>query len=140
MDWDFFKYPQKRVFLVQLEKETIPLIQARIKPLTTDLVKVSLQRVSKSTLDFQPLDISMAPSSGSLKNVILGLDPGTTTGIAILDCNRGNVLYLGSKRECGVSEIIRLSTKYGKVSCVAADVIPAPAMVDRVSRITGKQN
>ncbi len=137
VEWDFYKYPQKRVFLVQLEKETISLIQTRIKPLTTDLVKVTLQRVSKSTLDFQPLDISMAPSSGSLKNVILGLDPGTTTGIAIIDCNRGNVLYLGSKRECGVSEIIRLSTKYGKVSCVAADVIPAPAMVDRVARITG---
>ncbi len=136
-EWDSFNYPQKRVFLVRLEKELISLIQARIKSLTTDLVKVTLQRVTKSSLDFQPLDVTMAPSTGSLKNVILGLDPGTTTGIAILDCNRGNVLYLGSKRECGVSEIIRLSTKYGKVSCVAADVIPAPAMVDRVARITG---
>jgi predicted RNase H-like nuclease (RuvC/YqgF family) len=137
VEWDVFKYPQKRVFLVRLEREMISFIQSRIKPLTTDLVKVTLNRVTKSTLDFQPLDISMAPSIGSLKNVILGLDPGTTTGIAILDCNRGTVLYLGSKRECGVSEIIRISTKYGKVSCVAADVIPAPAMVDRVARITG---
>ncbi|MHA1444767.1 MAG: hypothetical protein ACTSR4_08480, partial [Candidatus Hodarchaeales archaeon] len=49
VEWDFFKYPQRRVFLVQLEKETISLIQTRIKPLTTDLVKVTLQRVSKST-------------------------------------------------------------------------------------------
>ncbi len=137
LEWDTFNYPQKRVFLVRLEKEVISSIQKRIKSLTTDLVKVSLQRVTKSSLDFQPLDITMAPATGSLKNVILGLDPGTTTGIAILDCNRGTVLYLGSKRECGVSEIIRLSTKYGKVSCVAADVIPAPAMVDRVARITG---
>jgi len=137
VEWDIFNYPQKRVFLVRLENDTITPIQARLKPLTTELVRVTLQRVTKSALDFQPLDISMAPSIGSLKNVILGLDPGTTTGIAIIDCNRGNVLYLGSKRECGVSEIIRLSTKYGKVSCVAADVIPAPAMVDKVARITG---
>ncbi|MHA2054092.1 MAG: DUF460 domain-containing protein, partial [Candidatus Hodarchaeales archaeon] len=97
----------------------------------------SLQRVTKSTLDFQPLDVALAPSSKALKNVILGLDPGTTTGIAILDCNRGNVLYLGSKRECGISEIIRTSTKYGKVGCVAADVVPAPATVERVAKITG---
>jgi len=137
LEWDSFNYPQKKVFLVRLDKEVISLIQTRVKSLSTDLVKVTLQRVTKSSLDFQPLDITMAPATRSLKNVILGLDPGTTTGIAILDCNRGTVLYLGSKRECGVSEIIRLSTKYGKVSCVAADVIPAPAMVDRVARITG---
>ena len=135
--WDAFKYPQKRVYIAQLEKEAIFAVEAKIKPLATDLVKVSLQRVTKSTLDFQPLDVAIAPSSKSLKNVILGLDPGTTTGIAILDCNRGNVLYLGSKRECGISEIIRLSTRFGKVSCVAADVIPAPTMVERVAKITG---
>jgi predicted RNase H-like nuclease (RuvC/YqgF family) len=137
LEWDSFNYPQKKVFLVRLDKEVISSIQTRVKSLSTDLVKVTLQRVTKSSLDFQPLDITMAPATGSLKNVILGLDPGTTTGIAILDCNRGTVLYLGSKRECGVSEIIRLSTKYGKVSCVAADVIPAPSMVDKIARITG---
>ncbi len=137
LKWDVFKYPQKRVYLVQLENELISSVQIKIKPLNTDLVKVTLQRITRSTLDFKPLDVAMAPSAKSLKNVILGLDPGTTTGIAILDCNRGNVLYLGSKRECGISEIIRISTKFGKVSCVAADVIPAPAMVERVAKITG---
>ncbi|MHA2095338.1 MAG: DUF460 domain-containing protein, partial [Candidatus Hodarchaeales archaeon] len=137
LQWDLFKYPQKRVYLIQLENELIALVRLKIKPLNTDLVKVILQRITRATLDFKPLDVAMAPSTKSLKNVILGLDPGTTTGIAILDCNRGNVLYLGSKRECGISEIIRKSTKYGKVSCVAADVIPAPAMVERVAKITG---
>ncbi|MHA2107517.1 MAG: DUF460 domain-containing protein [Candidatus Hodarchaeales archaeon] len=137
LKWDVFKYPQKRVYLIQLENELISSVQMKIKHLDTDLVKVILQRITKSTLDFRPLDVAIAPSAKSLKNVILGLDPGTTTGIAILDCNRGNVLYLGSKRECGISEIIRISTQYGKVSCVAADVIPAPAMVERVAKITG---
>ena len=137
LEFNLFKYPHKRVYFARLEKSAIIPIESKIKPLTTDLVRVSLQRVTKSTLDFQPLDVSLAPSSKSLKNVILGLDPGTTTGIAILDCNRGNVLYLGSKRECGISEIIRISTKYGKVGCVAADVIPAPATVERVAKITG---
>ncbi len=137
LKWDIFKYPQKRVYLVQLENKLISTLQMKIKGLNTDLVKVILQRITRTTLDFKPLDVAMAPSARSLKNVILGLDPGTTTGIAILDCNRGNVLYLGSKRECGISEIIRISTKYGKVSCVAADVVPAPAMVERVAKITG---
>ncbi|PWI48416.1 hypothetical protein CEE45_06705 [Candidatus Heimdallarchaeota archaeon B3_Heim] len=137
LKWDIFKYPQKRVYLIQLENELIASIQMKTKQLNTDLVKVIVQRVTRATLDFKPLDVAMAPSVKSLKNIILGLDPGTTTGIAILDCNRGNVLYLGSKRECGISEIIRISTRYGKVCCVAADVIPAPAMVERVAKITG---
>ncbi len=135
--WEVLEYPQRRVYFAQLEKKLIPDIQNRMKPLNTDLVRVKVERISKSNLDFQPLDVALAPASRPLRNVILGVDPGTTTGIAVLDLVSGNVLYLGSKRECGISEIIRVGSKFGKIACVTADVIPPPATVEKVARMTG---
>jgi predicted RNase H-like nuclease (RuvC/YqgF family) len=137
ISWEVLEYPQRRVYFVQLEKKLIPEIQNKMKPLTTDLVRVKVERISKSNLDFQPLDVTLAPASRPLRNIVLGIDPGTTTGIAVLDLISGNVLYLGSKRECGISEIIRVGSKYGKISCVTADVIPPPATVEKVARMTG---
>lgn len=135
--WDVFEYPQRRVYIVQLEKNLISEIQTLIKPLTTELVRVTLERISKSNLDFQPLDVDIAPTSLSLRNIILGVDPGTTTGIAVIDLMKGNLLYLNSKRECGISTIIRTASKFGKICCVAADVIPIPAAVEKIAKITG---
>ena len=135
--WEMFEYPQRRVYLALLEKELIPEIQTLIKPLTTELVRVTLERITKSNLSFQPLDVSIAPTSRSLRNIILGVDPGTTTGIAIIDLMKGHVLYLKSKRECGISEIINTASNFGKICCVAADVIPIPATVEKIARITG---
>ncbi|MFX0124690.1 MAG: DUF460 domain-containing protein, partial [Candidatus Hodarchaeota archaeon] len=135
--WEVFEYPQRRVYIAQLEKKKISEIQTLIKPLSTELVRVSLERISKSNLDFQPLDVNIAPTRLSLRNIILGIDPGTTTGIAIVDLMKGNLLYLNSKRECGISTIIRTASKFGKICCVAADVIPIPATVEKIAKITG---
>ncbi len=135
--WEVFEYSQRRVYIAHLEKEIIPDLQTLIKPLTTDLVRVTLERITKANLDFQPLDVSIAPTSRSLKNIILGVDPGTTTGIAVVDLMKGYVLYLKSKRECGISEIIRTASNFGKICCVAADVTPIPATVEKIARITG---
>lgn len=135
--WEVFEYPQRRVYLAQIKREMIPEVQTLIKPLTTELVQVSLERITKSTLEFQPLDVRIAPSGRPLSNVVLGIDPGTTTGMAVIDLMKGHVLYLKSKRECGISEIIRTASKFGKICCVAADVTPIPATVEKVAKITG---
>jgi predicted RNase H-like nuclease (RuvC/YqgF family) len=137
LTWEEFEYPRRRVYFVQLDKKIIPEIKSLLKPLTTELVRVTLERITKSSLDFQPLDVNIAPASHALHNIILGIDPGTTTGIAVLEFMTGKVLYLGSKRECGISQIIRIASKYGKITCVAADVQPVPSTVEKVAKITG---
>ena len=63
IEWEIFKYPRKRVYIARLEKEAILSLEGKLKPLTTDLVKVSLQRISKSSLDFQPLDVAFINES-----------------------------------------------------------------------------
>ncbi|MHA2327712.1 MAG: DUF460 domain-containing protein [Candidatus Hodarchaeales archaeon] len=135
--WEMFEYPKRRIYLALLGKELITEIKGLLKNLTTDLVQVTLERITRSSLGFQPLDVSIAPTRRSLRNIILGIDPGTTTGIAIIDLMKGDVIYLGSKRECGISEILRITSKYGKVCCVAADVTPVPATVEKIAKITG---
>lgn len=137
LTWEEFEYPRRRVYFVQLDKKFIPEIKSLLKPLTTELVRVTIDRITKSSLDFQPLDVNIAPASHSLHNIILGIDPGTTTGIAVLDLITGKILYLGSKRECGISQIIRIASNYGKITCVAADVTPVPSTVEKVAKITG---
>ncbi|MFX1517343.1 MAG: DUF460 domain-containing protein [Promethearchaeota archaeon] len=137
ISWEVFEYPQRRVYIVQLEKKLIAEIRAEIKPLSTELVRVTLERISKSNLDFRPLDVDIAPRSFSLRNIILGVDPGTTTGIAVVDLSKGNLLFLNSKRECGISTIIRTASNFGKICCVAADVTPTPATVEKIAKITG---
>jgi len=137
LDAEVYEYPNRRVYLVQLEKRKIHEIQNQFKSLNTELVRIDFERISKSNLEFRPLDTSLAPASRTLHNIILGIDPGTTTGIAIVDCLKGQMLYLSSKRECGISQIIRIASKFGKICCVAADVVPPPAMVEKIAQITG---
>ncbi len=66
--------------------------------------------------------------------LIVGIDPGTTTGLAILDIN-GNILAVVSKREMGRNEIVNFITKFGQPLIVASDVNPLPKTVEKIARI-----
>ncbi len=65
--------------------------------------------------------------------LIIGVDPGTTTGLAILDIN-GNILAVVSKRDMDKNEIINFVTKFGQPLIVASDVNPLPKTVEKIAR------
>lgn len=65
--------------------------------------------------------------------MIVGIDPGITTGIAILDFN-GNIIATLKKRDMKKSDIIKFISKYGKVVLVASDVNPMPKKVSGLAR------
>lgn len=65
---------------------------------------------------------------------IIGLDPGTTLGYAILDLN-GNVLRIGSTRD--TSSTIREIIQHGRPVVVSTDVCPVPRLVAKFATITG---
>ena len=52
--------------------------------------------------------------------IIVGVDPGTTLGYAILDIN-GNILNVGSSRVLDLNSLISLVILYGRVVVVGAD-------------------
>jgi len=70
--------------------------------------------------------------------IIIGIDPGTTTGLAILD-TRGDILSLRSKRDIKRNEVIREITSFGRPIIVASDVFPAPKSVEKISSFLGSK-
>ena len=66
------------------------------------------------------------------KPIIVGIDPGITAGIAIIDLN-GNILYLGSKKEMDRGDIISLIYSFGKPILIAVDVDIIPDMVKKLA-------
>ncbi|MHA1743341.1 MAG: DUF460 domain-containing protein [Candidatus Heimdallarchaeota archaeon] len=72
------------------------------------------------------------------RNVIVGVDPGTTVGVAVLD-SRGNVLSLKSMREVKKNELIKHILSFGKPIIIASDVNPPPRLIERLATDLGSK-
>lgn len=72
----------------------------------------------------------------NIKSLIVGIDPGISTGIAILDMHE-SLLHLSSRRNIGKSEVVRSIAKFGKPIIIAVDVVPAPKNVERIASSMG---
>lgn len=77
--------------------------------------------------------IRFRPLAGKLKNLIVGLDPGTTTAIAALDLE-GNLVHLSSSRQMSMSDTVEVLCKTGKPLVIASDVQYMPFSVEKVRR------
>jgi len=68
------------------------------------------------------------------RHLIVGIDPGTTTGIALLGLD-GKVCGVYSSRTFTLKDVIHLIIGNGYPLIVATDVFPVPEFVDKVSRL-----
>ncbi len=66
------------------------------------------------------------------RHVIVGIDPGSTIGVAILDLS-GNKLSTGSFSGGGISEAVSFIEKNGTPSLIACDVFPAPDFASKLA-------
>jgi len=66
------------------------------------------------------------------RNLIVGIDPGITCGLAILDLD-ANPLVLKSEKATSVSDIINQIMDIGKPIIVATDVTPTPDYIKKVA-------
>ncbi len=64
--------------------------------------------------------------------LIVGVDPGTTTGIAVLDLD-GRVIDLFSSKDLGIDKVIKRLIKLGRVSIIATDVSHTPGFVSKLA-------
>ena len=71
-----------------------------------------------------------------MKRVIVGIDPGTTVGIAILSFSNQPILIF-SKRGLSDEEIEQIILSKGKPVILATDVPKVPAKVERLARQLG---
>jgi predicted RNase H-like nuclease (RuvC/YqgF family) len=64
--------------------------------------------------------------------LIVGIDPGTTLGYAILDID-GNFVMAGSSRELNIEQLTLLLIRHGKPLIIGCDKNPAPRFVEKVA-------
>ncbi len=65
---------------------------------------------------------------------IVGIDPGTTLGLAMVDLD-GNPVEIFSSKNCSFSDAVSRIISCGTPLVVASDVSPTPSMVKRISKV-----
>ncbi|MDR2854859.1 MAG: DUF460 domain-containing protein [Methanomicrobiales archaeon] len=77
--------------------------------------------------------ISFTPVTKKPGFVIVGFDPGTTLGIAIVDLS-GKLLNLRSSRQMSLSDATSFIASIGRPVVIASDVNPMPFSVEKIRR------
>ena len=70
--------------------------------------------------------------------LIVGIDAGMTTGLAVLDLD-GRVLHLGSYKEIDRGEVVSIVSKLGRPVIVSTDVSDPPELVRKLAAQMGAQ-
>ncbi|MDK2826384.1 MAG: uncharacterized protein PWQ63_544 [Methanolobus sp.] len=109
-------------FTVKARRERVP-----VKPSSNADVQVTVKSVERDKIQYIPL------KKTGRKYTIVGIDPGTTVGIAILSLD-GELLLSESIRGISHDEVVRKIAEYGKPVIVATDVYPTPSAVEKIRR------
>ena len=109
------------VFTVDARPGDIPVSAAR-----SGDVRVEIERERRDGIEFQPL-------AKRRDHVVVGIDPGTTTAIALCDLD-GHVLDVHSTRTADTAAVIEWVIERGRPVVVAADVTPMPEAVEKIRR------
>ncbi len=109
-------------FLIEAKKGKVGIREHRYED-----VQIKVEAVEREGIKFNPL-------MKKHRYVIAGIDPGTTTAIAILDLD-GNLKSITSSRVFSFSDIVEHVSDSGDPLVIATDVVPTPATVEKVKRV-----
>ncbi len=97
-----------------------------------DLFRIDLKPIETKRIISLPATSIMAPK----RLLICGIDPGETTGLAVLDLN-GNVITIESKKNFGLTSIVEKIYEFGKPIIIATDVPKIPQFIEKLCSKTG---
>ncbi|MEM3639241.1 MAG: DUF460 domain-containing protein [Fervidicoccaceae archaeon] len=106
-------------------------LESLIKPKTGTSVSIEIRPEYKIKLSFEESPMESKP-------LIVGIDPGMTYGIAILDID-GKIIYAGSWHKMSRLDAVEFIEKYGKPIVVATDVFPVPNSVKKIASQFGSE-
>ena len=109
------------IFTVEARPQDIPVSNRR-----SGDVRIEIERLRRDGIEFRPL-------AKRRDHVIVGIDPGTTTAVAIVSLE-GEVLDVWSSRLSDTAEVIEWIVERGRPVIVAADVTPVPETVEKFRR------
>ncbi len=90
-------------------------------------VQVNARSIERDALEFRPL------KARKRDYIIVGIDPGTTTAVAVLTLE-GELQMLHSSRTISTPEIIEMIAEQGRPLIIASDVFPTPNAVEKIRR------
>lgn len=109
-------------FMVEAKKAEVGLKEHRYEN-----VQIKVEAVEREGIKFNPL-------MRKHKYAIVGIDPGTTTAIAILDLD-GNLKSAVSSRTFSFADVVEHISASGDPLVIATDVVPTPATVEKAKRV-----
>ncbi|MFZ3059333.1 MAG: DUF460 domain-containing protein [Candidatus Methanoperedens sp.] len=90
-------------------------------------VQVNVKSIERDALAFKPL------KTRKRDYIIVGIDPGTTTAIAVLTLE-GELRMLHSSRTISIPDVIEMIAEQGRPLIIASDVFPTPNAVEKIRR------
>lgn len=113
-------YSQAR-FEVEATPAEIPISSRR-----SGDTRIEIDRERRDGIEYRPL-------ATRRDHVVVGIDPGTTTAVALTDLD-GAVLDVWSSRTADTATVIEWIIEHGRPVVVAADVEPMPETVEKIRR------
>ncbi len=137
LDYDLFFTDSEGVrsatFIVYADKS---IVRRLVRPLKSMDVNVIIEQVMSDAIKFSSLTgeetLELKPSD---RYIIVGVDPGIVTGVAVLDLN-GRVLALHSGRNLSRRKVLDIVYRYGTPIIIATDVSKVPDYVKKLSSMT----
>ncbi len=136
IDYDLFYQSDSEAlrsatFIVYASKA---IVRSLIKPIRSIDIKVSIESIPTQTIRYAAISYDEKIVETSIKDryVIVGVDPGIVTGLAILDLN-GNVLHLYSGKNLSRRKAIQIITQYGIPLIIAVDSSRIPEYAKKLS-------
>uniref|UniRef100_A0A7C4BAL2 DUF460 domain-containing protein n=1 Tax=Thermofilum pendens TaxID=2269 RepID=A0A7C4BAL2_THEPE len=97
---------------------------------------VEIEPVRREKLEYRALGTKAREPPRPARSLIVGVDPGMTTGVAALNL-RGEVVALFSRRLLGRGQLTRILYGLGYPAVVATDVEPPPSYARRLAASLG---
>ena len=99
-------------------------------------IQIKINPVKRKRIEFIPslgsTNLPVQATVTKMKKLIVGIDPGVTVGIAILDL-RGGVILLDSAKGLSRGDVVRKISEYGTATIIATDVTSVPAFIQTLS-------
>lgn len=111
----------RAVFEVDAPPEEIPVSTGRGGD-----IRVEIEPVSSGGIEFEPL-------ATRREHVIVGVDPGTSVAVGLVDLT-GSVLDVWSSRTASTDDVVEWIIERGQPVLVAADVADMPSTVEQIRR------
>ncbi len=90
-------------------------------------VQVSVKSIERDAIVFKPL------KAKKRDYIIVGIDPGTTTAVAVLTLE-GELRMVCSSRTISIPDVIEIISEQGRPLIIASDVYPVPNAVEKIRR------